>query len=394
MKRIFIVAAMLFTLVGMSVVSASVASASVCQSNGTSCTAAGTYSGPNAVINGNYGGFSVVWTSSVAPPYSTVPSPWTVYITYTNVTLFSQTLGCPGNWVNASYVSEEMSGGSGDDGGVSAASTTCSQNPGLNVTVPHGGTYTSFATFGNVPWPGSTVAIQWGDAGTTPSVTPWRCVQLPRSPWAGYAACGVNTASVSAKWNVPPAIQDGNPNSGAAFWVGLGGTTSDVHGTSTELEQTGTSSDMVNGSPYYHAWYELTPAKPVELSQSLYPVQFGDIMSATVSLINSNQYHFALTDHGPAGSSTNKWAFTKTVTDSNGSHNSAEAIAEWASDNPNCIPPTCPLTDFSTVVFSGIKIDGYTIGSYHPNVIYMLENKVTVSSLRNGTAYTAYFRHS
>jgi hypothetical protein len=383
MKRIFIVAAMLFTLVGMSVVSASVASASVCQSNGTSCTAAGTYSGPNAVINGNYGAFSVVWTSSVVPSYSTVPSPWTVYITYTNVTLFSQTLGCPGNWVNASYVSEEMSDGSGNDGGVAAASTTCSQNPGLNVTVPSGGTYRSFATFGNVPWPGSTVAIQWGDAGTTASVTPWICPKAS-SPWGGYVACGVNADSVSAKWNVPPAIQDGNPNSGAAFWVGLGGTT-------TNLEQTGTASDMVNGSPVYLAWYELTPAKPIALSNK--PVQFGDIMSGTVSLTNGDQYHFALTDHGPPGSSTDKWVFTKTVTYSKGGHNSGEALAE-DSGGRDSLPPGCPLTDFSTVAFSGIKIDGYSIGSYHPSVYQMVDNKATVSSLRNGTAYTAYFQHS
>jgi hypothetical protein len=78
---------------------------------------------------------------------------------YTNVTSSTLTLGCPGNWPQASYVAEVMSGGAGDDGLVPAEAGTCSQDPSLTVTVPPGGTYTAFATFHNVPWPGSDVSI-------------------------------------------------------------------------------------------------------------------------------------------------------------------------------------------------------------------------------------------
>jgi hypothetical protein len=382
MKKIFMIAATLVALVGMSIISASAASASVCEGNGISCTASGTYSGLNALINSNYAGFQVVWTSSSVPPYSTIPSPWTVYITYSNVTFSSLTLGCPGNWSDPAYVSAQYSGGSGDDGGITAASTTCSQNPGLNVTVPPGGTYTAFATFGNVPWPGSTVAVQWGDAGRSRSVIPWTCPQNSSSPWAGYIVCGVNAASVSARWAVPPAIQKGNANTGAGFWVGLGGTTAN-------LEQAGTASDIVNRRPVYFAFYELTPADPVRLQE---PVKPGDIISATVSLTNGDEYNFTLTNYGPSGR-TSKWIFTQTVTDSEGGHNSAEAIAEDSGGVPG-LPPGCLLTDFSTVAFSGINIDGYTIGSYQPSVIQMVDNKVSLSSLRADTAYTVYFEHS
>jgi hypothetical protein len=178
MKRIIIIAAALFTLAGVAVATATASSASVCQPNGTGCTKAGSYPGPNAVINGDYTGFKVVWTRSVVQPYSSgVPLYWTAYMTYTNVQSSSATLVCSPAWQHPSYVSEHMSGGSGNDGVVSAESTTCSKDPSLAVTVRPGGTYTSFATFHNVPWPGSTGAITWGDAGTSSYVNPFRSSQ-------------------------------------------------------------------------------------------------------------------------------------------------------------------------------------------------------------------------
>ena len=146
----------------------------MCQPDGTGCTQAGTYAGPDTVISDDYSGFKVVWTSSVVQPYSSgVPLYWTAYLTYTNISSSSLTLTCPGDWVDASYVAEQMSGGDGDDGMVSAESTTCTQNPDESVPVAPGGTFTAFATFHNVPWPGSAVAIEWGDAGTSAPAYPF-----------------------------------------------------------------------------------------------------------------------------------------------------------------------------------------------------------------------------
>jgi len=390
MRRLITLAAALLTGLGMSVAAATGAAASVCQGSGASCTAAGMYSaGPNATINSDLNGASIVWTSSKVAPYSSgVPLSWTVYVTYTNVSSSPVLLTCEGGGVGNAY--EVMSGGSGDDGAVAASSGTCTVDPSLNVTLEPGDSYQNFATFDNVPWPGSTVALMWGSAGTSASVTPWTCAQpgtgKTSAVWAGYTACGVNADSITATWAVPIAITSGKPaNSGSGFWVGLGGTTSDTanyNGTVTDLEQTGTASDVVNGSPKYFAWYELTPADPVTIPN---PVGAGDAINATVSLTNGDQYHFTVTDHG-------KWTFTKTVTDSHGGHNSAEAIAEWASGLSSCNAPSCPLTDFSTVAFSGIQADGYSLGSYHPTVIQMYQNEVTVSSLRSGTSYTAYYQ--
>jgi hypothetical protein len=180
MRRLVVIAATLLTLSGVSAGTATANSASVCQPDGTGCTKAGTYPGPNAVINSNFLGVKVVWTKSVVQPYSSgVPLYWTAYMTYTNITSAGITLGCPGGWADASYVSEHMSGGSGDDGTVSAENTSCSQDPGLVVPVAPGGTYTLSATFHNVPWPGSTVAITWGNAGTSPNVSPFRSSSPP-----------------------------------------------------------------------------------------------------------------------------------------------------------------------------------------------------------------------
>jgi len=82
-------------------------------------------------------------------------------------------LTCPGSWTDASYVAEHMSGGDGDDGMVCAESTSCTENPSEAVTVPPGGTVVSFATLHHMPWPGSAVAIQWGDAETSAYVYPF-----------------------------------------------------------------------------------------------------------------------------------------------------------------------------------------------------------------------------
>ena len=95
-------------------------------------------------------------------------------MTYTNISSSTVTEECPGEWPDASFVSEHLSGGGGDDGTVPAQSTTCSKDPGLVMQVPPGGTLTSSATFHNVPWPGSAVSITWGDVGTSPNVHPFK----------------------------------------------------------------------------------------------------------------------------------------------------------------------------------------------------------------------------
>jgi eukaryotic-like serine/threonine-protein kinase len=148
--------------------------ATVCQPDGTGCTPGGTYPDPGTVISNDYNGFQVTWTATSVQPYSSgVPLYWTVGITYQNVGSTTLTLACPGDWPDASFVQETMSGGDGNDGTVAASDTTCSDNPNLTATVPPGGTVEAYATFHNVPWPGVAVAITWGDAGTSAAIYPF-----------------------------------------------------------------------------------------------------------------------------------------------------------------------------------------------------------------------------
>jgi hypothetical protein len=216
-KRTIAMAAALLTLAGVSAATATGSSASVCQPNGTGCTQAGDYPGLNALISDDYTGFKVVWTESVVQQYSSgVPLYWTAYITYTNIESSTLTLGCPGNWPDAAYVSEHMSGGSGDDGTVSAAGTSCSEDPGLAEPVPPGGTYTLDATFSNVPWPGSAVAITWGSAGTSPYVYPFGS-SPPPPPSPSGKACVFNAPT----GGVPVITIDGFVMSGHVGWAYL-----------------------------------------------------------------------------------------------------------------------------------------------------------------------------
>ncbi len=174
MKRLVVIAAAFLTFGVVCVATAAVSSASVCQSDGTGCTMAGSYPGPNALINSDYGGFRVEWTESVVQPYSSgVPLFWTVWATYTNIDSSALTLTCPADVTGLSAVQEHMSGGSGDDGTVGAYSTTCSDDPSWTADVPPGGTAQIYTTFHNVPWPGSAVAITWYTVGTTAYVYPF-----------------------------------------------------------------------------------------------------------------------------------------------------------------------------------------------------------------------------
>jgi hypothetical protein len=272
MKRIIAIAAAGLALAGLSVAYAPASSASACQPNGVGCTKAGTYSGPNAVINSNYTGFKVVWTRSVVQPYSSgVPLYWTAYVTYTNVESSSLTLGCPGSWADASYVAENMSGGSGDNGTVTAESTNCSQNPGQLVTVAPNATFTAFATFHNVPWPGSAVSITWGDAGTTTSVDPFKSpvppIQLvttvPNANWVGYSAYPDSGDATGAwgNWIVPKiTCTKAYPNARVAVWAGLWGSNESIGKKTAWLPQIGTLSQCVKGAPQYRMIWQMETA--------------------------------------------------------------------------------------------------------------------------------------
>jgi hypothetical protein len=365
MKRLIVMVGTLLTFAGVSAVTAIPSSASVCQPDGNGCTKAGAYPGPNAVISNNYTGFKVVWTESAVQPYSSgVPLYWTAYITYTNITSHTLTLGCPGNWANASFVSEHMSGGSGDDGTVSAESTSCSQKPRLAVRVAPGGTSIFSAIFHNVPWPGSAVAITWGSAGTSRNVYPF--ASGPSSPlkgnnaWNGYLQAGGYDNTALGDWTVPrDTCKAADNGATSAPWIGLGGLP--VGGTFSPLVQIGTwtQCQVKNGKAVEIARpvYQVIQAQPGQLdipgyndtgevfgSQAISP---GDSISAAIEWDpNNGTYYLSLTDttrHSPP------WNVTFATTLNRNTPVSAEWIME---SGVNLFGTVAPLANFGTFKFT------------------------------------------
>ena len=80
--------------------------------------------------------------------------------------------------------------------------------------------------------------------------------------WSGYiltAATG-SVTDVKGSWLVPEVSCPASGTTESGFWVGI-----DFGDTSTNqtLEQTGTASNCVDGTPVYRAWYEFLPCLSV-----------------------------------------------------------------------------------------------------------------------------------
>lgn len=145
--------------------------ATVCLASGVGCTQPGTYSDINAVISRVYEGFKISWLSAdVQGTTSGYPLYWTAHVAFTNLTAEPIAFSC----TLAQNVWMHATGGKGDDGYLRAESTSCSSDPALVSSVSPGQSYTLSATFHNVPWPGSRVAILLQDINaSSPGVYPF-----------------------------------------------------------------------------------------------------------------------------------------------------------------------------------------------------------------------------
>ncbi len=138
--------------------------------------------------------------------------------------------------------------------------------------------------------------------------------------WSGFAvsaAAGTVTA-VSGSWVVPQ-IVSGSNNGYSSAWVGIDGYNS------SSVEQLGTDSDMVNGTPQYYAWWEMYPNPSYKISGMT--VKPGDSISASVSY-TSGSFVLQITD----GSQS----FKTTQGSSTAQLSSAEWIQEAPSSRASC----------------------------------------------------------
>jgi hypothetical protein len=193
--------------------------------------------------------------------------------------------------------------------------------------------------------------------------------------WSGYAADSGTYTSVSASWVVPAGICT-SATRYSSFWVGLDGYNS------SSVEQTGTDTDCVHGTPRYYGWYEMYPAASYSFGGT---VKAGDNITASVLYEGSNAFKLTLAD------STQNWSVSTTQTLANAPRSSAEVIVEA----PCCTSSggVLPLADFGTVNVSGSVVDGSPIGNLSPTQIIMVNSsgldKDTVSSLSSGENFSA-----
>jgi Peptidase A4 family len=156
--------------------------------------------------------------------------------------------------------------------------------------------------------------------------------------WAGYVArVDGSVAHVSGRW-VQPRIVCDRPNSSAAFWVGLGGARAE----SERLEQIGTSVDCsASMSASYSAWYELFPARAVEIPLL---IRSGDLMTAEVG-VDGDAVTLRLRNTSTGESFSTVQVIAGPEVDS----------AEWIVEAPSVCFATCasmPLARFDRVRFT------------------------------------------
>lgn len=101
--------------------------------------------------------------------------------------------------------------------------------------------------------------------------------QVTSSNWSGYAVTGAkgSVSDVTGSWIVPTMNCSTTPTGYSAMWVGIDGYSSNT------VEQIGTESDCLNGTPNHYAWFEFYPHNSITI-ESL-PIKSGDVISAEVN---------------------------------------------------------------------------------------------------------------
>jgi len=207
--------------------------------------------------------------------------------------------------------------------------------------------------------------------------------------WGGYVVTGSGVTDVKGSWVVPAASCNSTANQYTSMWVGIDGYNSNT------VEQIGTDSDCLNGVPTYYVWFEFYP-KGVSQYNGI-NLKPGDVVSAEVKYLGSNQFGVYITDL------TTSQSFNWTAVVKNAKRNSAEWIVEAPYGGG-----VVPLSNFGTAYLgydnTGVSATNYAtvngktgpIGSFGSAVkkITMVDKsgavKVQVSPLSaDGTSFSA-----
>lgn len=195
--------------------------------------------------------------------------------------------------------------------------------------------------------------------------------------WSGYSlarfATGQLYTSASASWTVPEVsfvrtATDCQPVSGWGFsrrttcfdsnihyeyssaWVGIGGDCLDARCNAVDptLIQLGTGHDVGDdGTSYYYAWYELLPASATFIDPTLYPVDPGDSISASLVCLSNCTPGAIQSWRLSMANTTKNWTFTITVP-----YASSLYSADWIVEAPSSSAGILPLANFGKVTMN------------------------------------------
>lgn len=178
------------------------------------------------------------------------------------------------------------------------------------------------------------------------------------SNWSGYAKTGSFT-SVSGHWTVPTVSGTGSHFS--SQWAGIDGFNN------SNLIQTGTETDVINGRASYDAWWEILPApETVITGMSVHP---GDSMTATITHVSGSTWNIRLTNNS-----------TGVTFNSNKTYSGAGTSAEWIEEATEVNGRIGTPPRFTTFTFNNLTANGGNPNLTASQKILLVQGTTTYST--------------
>ncbi|MFB5188968.1 G1 family glutamic endopeptidase [Alicyclobacillus fastidiosus] len=191
------------------------------------------------------------------------------------------------------------------------------------------------------------------------------------SNWSGYAVTGSTYNDITGDW-VVPTVSATSKSTYSSTWIGIDGFNN------SDLIQTGTEQDYVNGKAQYDAWWEILPAaETVITTMAVYP---GDHMTAHIHNNGNGTWTITLND------TTRNETFSTTK-----SYSGPGTSAEWIQEAPEINGKIATLAHYGETTFDPDTVNGVNPGLTSSESGYMVQNNVTVSVPSNPDSDTDGF---
>ncbi|WP_274436541.1 G1 family glutamic endopeptidase [Alicyclobacillus sp. ALC3] len=143
---------------------------------------------------------------------------------------------------------------------------------------------------------------------------------------------------MTGNW-VVPAVQASRQTQYSSTWIGIDGFSN------SNLIQTGTEQDVVNGVPQYYAWWEILPSPETPImvtdQNTQATVQPGDHMSASIQNQGNGYWKIEIAD------TTRGWTYTTTQ-----AYSGSATSAEWIEEAPMVNGIITPLANYGSLTIN------------------------------------------